>query len=335
MKYTTDRRFKALATVLFGVLLIPFGLIAPAGAAEDGGYAGAPTRWGVGARPVAMGGAYVAVADGPTGFWWNPAGIAQVRENQAEAAWRAMSFDRQTGYVAYLHPFGREEAAMCFSWTYAGVADLYEYDVDGVRGDQISNYTNAGTFTFGRRFSPLVSLGATIRYVQQNIANIDAYTIGFDLGIHLRFVRDWKLGDLNIPMSKVRIGGAVQRMVEKFPWTTGEYWVKQGASGSATDERVPVGFRTGIAAFVWKDQALVAVDAEFNEKQDARFHAGAEARPHPQLALRAGIDDSDPTFGAGFDVKMNETVKLILDYAFAVQPGPIDAEHVFSLGVQF
>jgi hypothetical protein len=335
MKYTTDHRLRPLTGILIAVMFMSLGLWGTAGAAEDGGYAGASTSWGVGARPVAMGGAYVAVADGPTGFWWNPAGIAQIRENQAEAAWRAMSFDRQTGYVAYLHPFGREEAAMCFSWTYAGVADLYEYDIDGARGDQISNYTNAGTFTFGRRFSPVVSLGVNLRYVQQNIANIDAYTVGFDLGVHLRFVHDWKMGDLTIPMSKVRIGGAVQRLAEKFPWTTGEYWVTRGESGSATDERVPVGFRTGIAAFVWKDQALVAVDGEFNEKQGPRFHAGAEVRPHPLLALRAGIDDSDPTFGAGFDVKMNEKVKLILDYAFAVQPGPIDAEHVFSLGVQF
>ncbi len=53
------------------------------------------------------------------------------------------------------------------------------------------------------------------------------------------------------------------------------------------------------------------------------------------LALRAGIDDAEPTFGAGFETKIDKTVRLVLDYAFALQPGPIDAEHVFSLGVRF
>ena len=322
------------AIIVAGIVMIA---LVPSGAhaAEDGGYAGATVQWGVGARPVAMGGAFVAIAEGPTGFWWNPAGIAQVRENQFETAWRAMSFDRQAGYVAFLHPFNREEAAMSVSWTYAGVGDLYEYDVDGVIGDKISNYTNAGTFTFARRFTPVLSLGATLRYIQQNIANIDAYTVGFDLGIHFRFQRDWHLGGLTVPMSNVRLGAAVQRINQSYPWATGDYWVQLGESGSSVDERFPLIARTGVAANVWKDLALVAFDAEFNEEQDARLHIGGEVRPHPALALRVGIDDAEPSFGAGFQPQLQKSLRLVLDYAFAMQPGPIDAEHVFSLGLRF
>lgn len=333
---STHIKIVTVMAVTVGLSLAPLGMNTSVCAEEDGGYVGAPTQWGIGARPVSMGGAYVAVADGPTGFWWNPAGIAQVREHQGEAAWRAMSFDRQTGYVAFLHPFSREEAAMAFSWTYAGVADLYEYDLDGVRGDQISNFTNAGTFTFGRRFSPVLALGATVRYIQQNIANIDAYTIGFDLGIHFRFLRDWHLGKLTVPMSNVRLGGSVHRINQKYPWLTQEYWVKfDNTWGVSIDERFPLIFRTGMAAQLWKDQALVALDVELNEEQDARLHIGAETRPHPSLALRGGIDGAEPAFGAGFEARLDEKVRLVLDYAYAFQPGPIDGEHVFSLGIRF
>ncbi len=304
-------------------------------ASEDGGYAGASLQWGVGGRPVAMGGAYVAVANGATGFWWNPAGIAQVRENQFETAWRAMSFDRQAGYVAFLHPFSREEAAMAISWTYAGVSDLYERDVDGVLGDKISNFTNAGTFTFARRFTPMLAFGATLRYVQQNIANIDAYTVGFDLGMHMRVYQAREFEDTKPMLSGINLGGAIQRINQSYPWTTGDYWVQSGESGSSVDEKFPLLFRLGAAASLWKDQAILAVDGEFSDKQDARFHVGAEVRPHPLLALRGGIDNSNPTFGAGFETKLDKSLKLALDYAFAVQPGPIDAEHVFSLGIRF
>ncbi len=329
---STFRRYKLFVIAVVGLLMMP---CASSVAAEDGGYAGASTQWGVGARPVAMGGAFVAIAEGPTGFWWNPAGISQVRTNQLETAWRAMSFDRQAGYVAFLHPFSREEAALAISWTYAGVADLYSYDIDGVQGDILSNYTNAGTFTFARRFSPLLSLGATLRYIQQNIANIDAYTVGFDLGVHMQFLRPRENDPTTPFLSNVRFGAAIQRINQSYPWTTGDYWVQSGESGSSIDEKFPLIIRTGLAANLWKDVATLAVDAEFNEKQSTRLHIGAEARPHPMLALRGGIDNSDPTFGAGFETKIDKTVRLVLDYAFALQPGPIDAEHVFSLGVRF
>ncbi len=331
---STFCKFKPFAITVAGLLLVSLAF-SPALAAEDGGYAGAPIQWGVGGRPVAMGGAYVAIADGPTGFWWNPAGIAQVRENQLETAWRAMSFDRQAGYVAFLHPFSREEAAMSVSWVYAGVKDLYEYNVDGVQGNKLSNFTNAGTFTFARRFTPVLAIGATLRYVQQNIANIDAYTVGFDLGVHMRVFQARQIEGTTPFLSNVNVGAAIQRINQSFPWTTGDYWVQSGESGSSVNEKFPLLFRTGVAAKLWKNKALIAVDGEFSEKQDARLHVGAEVRPYPLFALRGGIDNSEPTFGAGFETKVDKSIKLVLDYAFAVQPGPIDAEHVFSLGVRF
>lgn len=319
------------------VILLSFIVTPPACAGEDGGYAGAPAQLGVGGRAVAMGGAYTAIAEGPTGFWWNPAGIAHMREDQLEAAWRAMSFDRQTGYVALLHPFSRDEAAMSLSWTYAGVSDLYETNIDGVRGDALSDYTNAFTFAFGRRFTPVLSVGATLRYMQHNIANINSYTIGFDLGVHLKFVHDWDLGGLTVPMSRVRMGLAVHQLNQKYPWTTGDYWVKHGEPGTSVDERFPVIVRVGAAANVWGDRAIVAVDGEFNDRQDARIHAGAEVRPVSQFALRGGMDNANPTFGAGFELPLdkNKLTRLVFDYAYAIQTGVIDAEHVLSVGVRF
>ena len=33
---------------------------------------------GIGTRPMGMGGAFVAVAEGPSAFYWNPAGLVQM-----------------------------------------------------------------------------------------------------------------------------------------------------------------------------------------------------------------------------------------------------------------
>ena len=320
------------------VMLVMSLLMSAAGAAfgaEDGGYAGAPVQWGIGARPVAMGGAYVAIAEGPAAFWWNPAGIAQIRVNGLEAAWRSMSFDRQAGYLAFVHPFGKEDAAMSLGWIYAGVTDLYEISEDGRQGAVLSNYTNAATFTFARRFTPALSLGVTLRYIQQNIANINAYTVGFDFGAHIRFVRDWYIGKARIPMSKVRLGATLHRVGQKYPWTTTKYWVGQGQSGSSANEKFPLIGRAGITTAWFGDRALISFDGEFNQKQSTRMHAGVEARPFASLSLRAGIDDSHPTFGAGFEPRLQSKLALALDYAFATQPGTIDPEHLFSVGIRF
>lgn len=308
---------------------------APACGAEDGGYAGAPVQIGIGARALAMGSAHVAVAEGPTAYWWNPAGVAQIRVNGLEAAWRSMSFDRQNGYVALVHPFGKEDAAMSLGWIYSGVSNLYEVGTDGRQGVSLSNSTNAATFTFARKFSPEFALGVTLRYVQQNIANINAYTVGFDFGTHLRFIRDWELGSFKIPMSKVRLGAAVHCVGQKYPWTTGKYWVNNAISGSSVNEKFPLIGRFGIATSWLNDKLLLAFDGEINQQQSARIHAGAEGRPLKYVALRAGIDNNHPTFGAGLEPRLRNKLTLVLDYAYAIQPDKIDAEHLFSLGIRF
>jgi len=308
--------------------------------ADAGGQPTAMLEWGVGARPVAMGGAFTAVAEGPTGFWWNPAGVAQVRENGFETALRTMSFDRQAGYLTFVHPFGKEEAAMGLSWIYAGVGDVYSFDQDGVAGDKISDYTNVFAFSFARRFterrSPLaLAVGINLRYIQHNIANINAYTVGFDLGAQIRY----KLRQVTRPgqvSPELRGGVSVQRLNQSYPWLTEKYWVEQGEShGSDFDEKFPLLVRVGTAGVFWQGRALVACDIDIDEKQGAGWHVGGEVKPHALFALRAGLDDGNVTFGAGFLPVLLSGVRLTIDYAFAPQPDEIDAEHIFSLGVRF
>lgn len=313
----------------------------PVRAEEDGGQPSAMLDWSVGARAVAMGSAFTATAEGPTGSWWNPAGIAQSKQDALEMALRRMSFDRQAGYVNYIHPFGREEAAMGLSWIYAGVGDVFARDIDGRLGESISDYTNAFAFTFARRFTERnaptsIALGVNLRYLQHNIANINAYTVGFDLGAQLRH-RMYKRGMTpeDVP-NELRLGVAVQRLNQKYPWITSDYWNEQGeTSGSTFEERFPLIIRGGAAALFLNGRALGEVDVKVDTRQGATFHIGAEGRPHPLLALRAGLDNGNLTFGGGIEPKVSSGTRFLLDYAFAIQPDQIDPEHVFSLGLRF
>ena len=85
------------------VLLIAAGLTVPAVAAEgDGGQAGAFLQVPIGARPTAMGGAYLAVSDDGAAPLFNPAGIALLRRPMFSSSYRFMQLDRSLGYASLL-----------------------------------------------------------------------------------------------------------------------------------------------------------------------------------------------------------------------------------------
>jgi hypothetical protein len=63
------------AIIFIIVVTMASGLWSPAGATL---YAGEFLEIGVGGRPLGMGGAWCALADDPSSFYWNPAGLAHV-----------------------------------------------------------------------------------------------------------------------------------------------------------------------------------------------------------------------------------------------------------------
>ncbi len=72
-----------LGTVLVSLLLLLVPVIASGDSTVDFDYLhGSDLGMGIGARAMGMGGAFTAVADDATAVCWNPAGLAQLRDNQ-------------------------------------------------------------------------------------------------------------------------------------------------------------------------------------------------------------------------------------------------------------
>ncbi|MBW6514675.1 MAG: UPF0164 family protein, partial [Candidatus Syntrophosphaera sp.] len=63
-------------------LLATLALVLPLAA---GRYAGDFMMIGAGVRPLGMGGAFAALANDGSAIYWNPAGIAQIRESELSA----------------------------------------------------------------------------------------------------------------------------------------------------------------------------------------------------------------------------------------------------------
>ena len=301
--------------------------IIPSGAVwaetEDGGQPGPFLKMGFGARPLAMGGAFVAVADDGTGGFYNPAGLTQLTKRTFGAFYRKMTLDRRLTYVTYSQPI-LEEAALSLAWVNAGVADVMGRDADGNPTEEISNYQNAVELFLGRKIIEQLSVGVGVGYIQYNLANINSYGVRFGFS------------GLGRPIPQLRLGLAVENLAMKYSWTSGEYWksIDPEILGSSVEEEFPINVKLGASYLLLNDRILLSSEIEKDEKQEARLHLGAEGWALKNLAGRIGCDQGSFTFGLGLRQEVRSTI-LGLDYAFVGSRVGDDADHLISLQLEF
>lgn len=289
----------------------------------DGGQPGPFLKMGFGARPLAMGGAFVAVADDGTGGFYNPAGLTQLTKRTFGAFYRKMTLDRRLTYVTYSQPI-LEEAALSLAWVNAGVADVMGRDTDGNPTGEISNYQNAVELFLGRKIIEQLSVGVSAGYIQYNLANINSYGVRFGFS------------GLGRPIPQLRLGLAVQNLAMKYSWTSGDYWkgIDPEILGSSVEEEFPINVKLGASYLLLKDRVLLSSEIEKDEKQEARLHLGAEGWALKNLAGRIGYDQGSFTFGLGLRQEVRSTI-LGLDYAFVGSRVGDDADHLISVQLEF
>jgi rhodanese-related sulfurtransferase len=287
----------------------------------DGGYAGAFQRVGLGARALGMGGAFVGVADDATAGFFNPAGLVQIRMRTFGAFFRKMTLDRRVSYVIYCQPM-REEATISLSWTNAGVTDVVGRNENGEITEEIKNYENAVELFFGRKIIKELAVGLRIGYIQYNLADINAYGVGFGLSAFGK------------PIEKLRVGAAVENLGMKYSWASGEYWKKFDLLGSSSKDEFPINLRFGASYLLLKDRILVSSEIDKNGKQKEKIHLGTEGWILEKLAARAGYDQGSLTLGMGLRQKMRSTI-LSFDYAYVSSRVGDDPDHLISFQLEF
>jgi len=300
------------------LMVICSGALAETG---DGGYPDAFLQLGFGARSLGMGGAFVAVADDATGGFFNPAGLVQITKRTFGAFYRKMTLDRRLSYIIYNQPI-RDEATIAIAWVNAGVSDVMGRDTDGYITGEVSNYQNAVSLYLGRRILDQLSVGLGIGYIQYNLANINAYGIGFGLSAMGR------------PTPKLRLGLAVENLGMRYSWTSGDYWKRYDLLGSSVKEEFPFNIRVGASYLLLEDRILLSSELDKSEKQKAKIHLGVEGWALENVAGRIGFDRGSFTLGVGLRQKIESTV-LGFDYAFITSRVEDDPDHLISLQFEF
>jgi hypothetical protein len=185
-----------------------------------------------------------------------------------------------------------------------------------------------------------------VKYVQEDLADINAYGVGFDLGAFLQMTEEYA------------VGFAVQNIGSRYNWDSGDYYARYGSQGNTYKETFPVNFRFGASGLFLDKHVVVASDIEKNNRQEVRIHFGGEywlfrevlreveteegpGEPGVRLlvedrwvGLRAGYDDGRLAFGGSLwqEVKWFD---LGIGYAFVTAKANEDPEHVVSIELQF
>ena len=284
--------------------------------ANTGGAGGAFLQLGGGARACGMGGAYTAVADDIYSLHWNPGGLNHLTRTEVAASYRFMSLDRRcffSGIAQPLEPGG----GYALGWLYAGT-EVDRRDINGNITGRMSDSENAFYFAFARELPlPLpASLGLTMKYLYQTLADQSAKGLGFDLGLQLQLPGNF------------RMGCVIKDIGTHLSWET------------ASEDDVPSGIVGGLSWRALSNRLLVAADASKSCDLEADVRLGAEFVAHPMLSIRGGVNHlleaELRSFSAGFDIRTLVTPGFFrFGYAYVTDPIGAGNSHVGSVMMGF
>lgn len=303
----------------------------------NGGYAGAFMQVPIGARPTAMGGAYIAVSNDGAGVLFNPAGVSNLTRPLLGSSYRFLQLDRKLGYVTVLVPV-RGNSVLGGSWLYAGSGSVMARDRDGdPLGIEISHNNHAFSIVFAKRFEDYISVGMRASYLHSTFADMTAYTIGVNVGVVLHvdqlFSRERRD---QLLVQDMQVGLVVKHLGSRYIWSTEDIPASLGGGAFAYEQQdeIPIEAGLGLSGRLLNKKLLLAADASKNAEQDVVLRGGAEFNVTNEFALRAGYGEERFTAGTGYIFQIGKKT-LAIDYAFSTDRIDEGSEHIFSFDVLF
>ncbi len=250
----------------------------------------------VGARAMALGGAYVSLADDPFALYWNPAALEQVPHMGLGFYYTNLAAGTSYNYVAYTHP---TLFVGTFSVGMLNIAtnDIKVRDVDDPSEIGVTNYGRT-LLLFGYGFKPLsfLSVGANFKVERANlvgfpealtdrISNYTESSYGADFGLL------FKPGLKTLFLNDISIGLSVQNLLQRS--------IRAIESRETTPSNLRLGLSKKFSLGGESNSIAVAVELDKNEMTPMQLHMGAEYRYQEYAALRLGFDRDKLTYGMG------------------------------------
>ncbi len=335
------------------VLLLALILPLQEALAQSGGFSGAYTRMGFGARGMAMGNAMGTISQEGVFSHYNPALASYSVGNQIDIGTALMSFDRS------LHSFNVTFPLPPSAGLNIGLLNANVYDIDGrtssgYHTEMLSTHEFQLFAAFGISVNPRLRLGAAAKlHYAKFYDSIDKTSgAGFDIGMIAEPVTNW------------RLGFTIQDLISEYSWNTSPLYGTLG--GRSRNDALPVRFRmsssyhfTASGLLLSSEFEILRLESEYQRFQHAggsvppqnttitesvttssrQFRIGASWEAHERITLRGGWEILDLDFvkethklSAGFSVHLPyDAMNPSVDYAFVREPLGISGMHVLTL----
>ncbi len=268
---------------------------------------------GAGPRAIAMGGAYTAVANDIYSVYWNPAGLSRI-VGVGEAVFNHAEWLADTDYdfAAFSLNMG-SVGAIGFSVISFRTPEEPVRTVANPEGT--GQVWNANSFalgvTYARNLTDRFSIGATGKFVQESIFNLNARGGAFDLGVLF-----------NTPLKGLTLGASISNFGNKLQLEGRDLFFNEDPLPDVGPvDEVPAEYRTesfemplnlkfGLAWTVRNETAsiIATVDGSQPNDNEESFSAGVEMGLADAVFVRGGFkgytlneSETGATFGVGIN----------------------------------
>ncbi|MFQ5607983.1 MAG: hypothetical protein ACE5GA_08555, partial [Candidatus Zixiibacteriota bacterium] len=262
---------------------------------------------GVGVRALALGGAYVSLADDADAVTWNPAWLTQLRRHSFAATYVDLPegtelhsaswggyFDGIGGIGVAFSRLGADDFPAVINWV--------------PQPGAISYSTSITTAALAVSVTDELSVGASGRALYESLFGLNDFSFGLNAAAAYR-------------RGHFRAGVLIRDLVSNE--------LDLGAAG----ENEPLAAQLGVSLSELRISELLkataAFDVELIENRDPIVHSGVEGVLGDVVSLRLGLSRDDITFGAGFTIN-----RLKIDYAYRTLDNLSDS-HRFGLSLSF
>lgn len=295
---------------------------------------------GVGARGVALGESFVALANDASALYWNPAGITQFTPNQVFVTHTWYVVDINHDFVGLVYHLTQDDhiGASVTSLSMDEMEITTETQPTGT-GRFFKFGDVAVSFTYARKMTEQFSFGITGRYVEETLDVLKMRGFMVDLGTYY-----WMgIGSLRFAVAVTNFGANVS--------PAGEVTLFSGEKKNSFQSfSPPTLFKIGFAMDpVQTDEHRVTTSLQLNHPNDnaENIRAGVEYEWNKLLAVRAGVkrtigqallgadqnSEDDFSFGIGVSAPVSFS-QVFVDYAFT-NFNRLGGTHRFSLAFTF
>jgi len=333
------------------------------------GYSQKPTRIGTtaanflevgyGTAGNGMGDAYVSLSNDLSSAYWNPAGLAYMKQSEAMFVYQPWLVDVNSSFsaVGLVLPGIGTLAMSLISMDY-GDMDVTTLAMQEGTGEQFSASDFAFSLSFGRKLVEWFAFGASAKYISSQIWHSNARAFAVDLGVVINTQFFSPSGDrkngLNIGMSVSNYGTRMKydgidliNPIDIKPDEAGNFRDVPGQF-RLQEWELPLIFRLGASitpVLLEHHQLLLAIDALHPNNNSESINLGAQytfkSPTFGEVFLRGGykalfMEDSEygPSLGFGVVTHLLYNTGIKVEYAFR-DVGVLGNAHSYSISVLF